>query len=208
MGANVEQPHDACHDDDASGLSKSSILLTGGASRRMGIDKADLLVNGEPLGHRLAHKLRSAGWEPTVLGRAPIQDYQFFPDKDMFAGPLAALRAFSPASELVFVLSCDVPLFDGSVCAILNRAISHCDAVIPMISGKLQPLCALYRFSAWTSLTQLRSERVMDWITHLNARVLDDLALTTLGIHPEWCASANTPSELAKLLKNQTSPNF
>lgn len=208
MRANVERAHDPCHNGEASNLSISSILLTGGASHRMGTDKAGLLVNGELLGHRLARQLRIAGCEPTVLGRTPIEDYRFLPDDQMFAGPLSALRAFTPTSELVFVLSCDVPLFDASVCTILLSVLEQSDAAIPMISGRLQPLCALYRRSAWNSLAELRSERVMDWIATLNARALDEKALTSSGIDAAWCTSVNTPSELEELLQCTTLPRM
>lgn len=187
---------------DIDHADQSSVLLTGGASRRMGFDKASILVESEPLAVRLARMLREAGWEPTILGRSPLDGYRFHPDDEVERGPLAALRAFCPTSHLVFVLSCDVPLFDGAVARALKSHLGDKEAAIPSINGRLQPLCGVYRLGAWERLSIVDSPRIMDWVEALDVEMVTEAELLRLGVQPDWCRGVNTPSELKALLES------
>lgn len=187
---------------DIDHADQSSVLLTGGASRRMGFDKASILVESEPLAVRLARMLREAGWEPTILGRSPLDGYRFHPDDEVERGPLAALRAFCPTSHLVFVLSCDVPLFDGAVARALKSRLGDKEAAIPSINGRLQPLCGVYRLGAWERLSIVDSPRIMDWVEALDVEMVTEAELLRLGVQPDWCRGVNTPSELKTLLES------
>lgn len=187
---------------DIDHVDQSSVLLTGGASRRMGFDKASILLGSEPLAVRLARILRDAGWEPTILGRTPLNGYRFHPDHEVERGPLAALRAFGPTSQLVLVLSCDVPLFDGGVARALKSCLGEKEAAIPSINGRLQPLCGVYRRGAWERLSNVDSPRIMDWVEALDAEIVNESDLLRLGVQPDWCRGVNTPSELKSLLES------
>lgn len=184
-----------------SGHNREAVILTGGASRRMGFDKAAMLVEGKPLAARQAERLIQAGWPVTVLGGEPIDGCSFVRDSELYAGPLAALSHFTPVAEFIFVLSCDVPLFTAAVVEQFVAEIGDYDAVVPVLSGRDQPLCALYSRAAWHSLpAALASGRVMDWISLLNVRRLDGDGLAALGLRPEWVTGVNTPEDLATLL--------
>ena len=187
---------------DIDHADQSSVLLTGGASRRMGFDKASFLIESEPLAVRLARMLREAGWEPTILGRSPLDGYRFHPDDEVERGPLAALRTFCPTSHLVFVLSCDVPLFDGAVARALKSRLGDKEAAIPSINGRLQPLCGVYRLGAWERLSIVDSPRIMDWVEALDVEMVTEAELLRLGVQPDWCRGVNTPSELKTLLES------
>ena len=89
-----------------------AILLTGGASRRMGVDKAALTVGGMPLGEKIARELAKTCDRVTVLGKHPIPGLEFLADEGDYEGPLLALSRFKPTRQHVFVASCDLPLFD------------------------------------------------------------------------------------------------
>lgn len=182
--------YDGCH---------TAVLLTGGASRRMGTDKAKLQIGGRPLAEVLAGRLRGAGWEPTVLGRTELPGYAFVADEEEFAGPVAALARFKPRSEFVFVLSCDVVRFDAAVPGLFLSALGEHQAVIPELDGRLQPLCALYRRSAWDAFAAGSVRRVFDWVDRLDVRVLDESALAGLGVSVAWLTGVNTPEELRSL---------
>lgn len=166
----------------------------------MGFDKASILVEGEPLAVRLARILRGAGWEPTILGRTPLDGYRFHPDNEVDRGPLAALRSFGPTSNLVFLLSCDVPLFDGAVVRALESCLGEKEATIPSIDGRLQPLCGVYRRATWEKICDVDSPRIMDWVAALDAEIVNESDLLRLGVQPDWCRGVNTPLELKTLL--------
>lgn len=197
----MESHYDIDHAD------QSSVLLTGGASRRMGFDKASILIESEPLAVRLARMLREAGWEPTILGRTPLEGHRFHPDNEVDRGPLAALRAFGPRSKLVFVLSCDVPLFDGAVARALKSCLGEKEAAIPSINGRLQPLCGVYRRAAWEKICDVDSPRIMDWVKALDVKIVNESDLLRLGVQPDWCRGVNTPLELKTLLDSASRPD-
>lgn len=169
----------------------------------MGFSKAKIDVHGEPLGNKLARELSIAGWEPTILGREPISDYSFLADASEYAGPLDALRRFEPSADLVFVLSCDIPLFCSEIPTLLEGALGESDAVIPILEGRIQPLCALYRAGAFDALRSVESQRVMDWIAYLKRQELGETELLELSIDPQCLVGVNTPEELARLVSKR-----
>lgn len=181
-----------------------AVLLTGGASRRMGQDKAALLVDGEPLGHRTARVLAEAGYPVTVLGAEPLEGHGFQRDASPHEGPLAVLRTFSPSMEAVFVAACDMPLFDPRVVAMLSTNLAaEADAVVPVVLGRVQPLCALYRAEALRSLARpelAEAQSVMRFLESLVVVELNESELRQAGIAPRALRGANTLEELAVLL--------
>lgn len=181
-----------------------AILLTGGASLRMGTDKARLLVQGRPLGPRLAAILCDAGFEPTILGREPIEPYAFLADQADFRGPLQALRSFIPSRDMIFVLSCDVPCFHADVPSRFAGLIAGYEAVIPMIDGRPQPLCALYRDNAFSKINLCSTERVLDWVESLRVLYLSESALADASIDPKCVTGANTPHAFQALTAHLT----
>lgn len=169
-----------------------AVILTGGASRRMGSDKATLLVKGQPMAVRIAHELLGAGLPVTVLGREPLPGCAFIEDAEEYQGPLSALRRFVPSEDVVFVASCDMPLFRAEVVTQLQSALGKREAALPILDDRRQPLCGLYRASAFDKMLDLSSQRMIDWIALLN--------VADVTIRPEnLVRSCNTPEELQAL---------
>lgn len=129
----------------------AGILLTGGASRRMGADKAALSVGGVPMAVRLGAILR-AGLDGPVIevgpGRSGLPTVS-----DAGIGPLTALAAAARALEAwdgpAVVLACDLPRFSPEALDLLAGWPGD-GAVLPVIGGRRQPLCARW---AATDLT-------------------------------------------------------
>ena len=169
-----------------------AILLTGGASRRMGMDKAKILVEGEELAARIARLLSEAGVSVTICGRVRIGDYGFQRDSEEFAGPLAALAGFEPSRDFVFVASCDLIGFNAAIVEMLVDCLGGHDGAVPTLEGRLQPLCALYCARAIVAARTLSSSgerRVMRWIDGLDVVAVPD-------INSSWIANANTPEDI------------
>lgn len=178
------------------------MLLTGGASTRMGTDKASLVVDGVPLAELVARRLLEAGYAVTVCGLKPIEGCAFIPDAAVHAGPLAALAPFKPRTSFVFVSACDLSCFDARLVAVLRSLIGLCDAAVPTIAGRLQPLAALYSERAFPIASQVYDQgkrSVMAWLDALRVQSVDETTFVTQGIALESLASANTPEELARL---------
>jgi molybdopterin-guanine dinucleotide biosynthesis protein A len=173
-----------------------AVLLTGGASRRMGENKAELLIDGEPLAVRIARLLGQKGVSVTVCGREPLAGHAFLRDAETFGGPLAALSAFVPSADLVFVASCDLPGFNPAVVDELLKQIGDHEAAVPILDGRPQPLCALYRAKTFEVAKRLSSggeRRVAQWLEELDRTEVE-------GIDSDWLANVNTPEDLGRFL--------
>jgi len=179
-----------------------AVLLTGGASRRMGQDKASLAIDGESLADRMVRILNAANIPVTVLGRRLVDGASFLEDAEDYAGPLSALSRFIPCSHFVLVLSCDMPLFDPSIVSLLRETIGDSDAAVPLTGGYPQPLAALYRASAFTLIGQTidsGSQSMMAWLRSLRVTEIDETTIRQTH-DPRCLIGVNTPEELDALL--------
>jgi len=187
-----------------SGLMKiEAVLLTGGTSTRMGQDKAQIEIEGVPIAIRIGRALQDAGYPVTVLGSNSIEEFSFQPDLEEYQGPLSALSKFWPNAELVFVASCDMPLFDASVVKLLESKIGDADACVPNLEGRLQPTCALYRTTSLQTARETIGEgkkSLFAWLEKLKVREVTEDELRAAGIKRRACLGANTPEELQALL--------
>jgi molybdopterin-guanine dinucleotide biosynthesis protein A len=132
----------------------AAMVLTGGASTRMGVDKALLEVAGLPNAARLAKELSGVaaavievgpGWSGAVLRAL---------EEPPGAGPLAAVAAGAAGLGAagwegpVLVVACDMPLATGALFELLAAYPSE-RSVVPFAGGRLQPLCARW---SWEDL--------------------------------------------------------
>ena len=130
----------------------TAVVLAGGASRRMGCDKALLDLDGRPLIERLVRQLEPHFDEVIVSAERPDK-YAFLGcrvigDEQPGQGPLMGIASALAASRHdrnVFV-PCDVPDLSLELVRRLFRESRDVDAVLPVIpDGRREPLVALYR---------------------------------------------------------------
>jgi molybdopterin-guanine dinucleotide biosynthesis protein A len=130
----------------------AGLLLTGGSSRRLGVDKALIQIEGERLVDRVARALVDVVAPVIEVGPG----YTSFPavrEDPAGDGPLAALAAGAVALEAhgatvrTVVLAVDLPLVDAGVVAWL-AAHPASESVVPIVDGTPQSLCARYSVDA------------------------------------------------------------
>lgn len=128
----------------------TGVVLAGGASRRMGRDKAALVLDGEPLLARVVNRLREAIDQVMVIGppdRARIvPDVSVFPDLEPGLGPLggiySALR--HATTPRIFVAATDMPfLCPALVRHLIDLSRDH-PIVVPRTDRGTEPLHAVY----------------------------------------------------------------
>lgn len=141
------------------------VVMAGGGSRRMGMDKSRLAVRGESLLAHAAAVLRPVCDEVVVTLQpdAPWHDESLraIHDHRSDCGPLAGLEAAMldarAAGRACFLLACDLPNVGTEVVRhLLNQAAQSpaADVVVPTVGGRRQPLCALYRSRALASVRE------------------------------------------------------
>jgi molybdopterin-guanine dinucleotide biosynthesis protein A len=138
----------------------SGAVLTGGASTRMGTDKAFLEVGGEALATVAHRALVEAGASEVMamggdLERLRPLGFTVHPDSAPGEGPLGgildALRLAS--TDVVVVLACDQPAVDATLVRRLLEAMTdEDDAAVPVVDDMPQPLAAAYRKRALAAL--------------------------------------------------------
>ncbi|MFB7637435.1 molybdenum cofactor guanylyltransferase [Peribacillus butanolivorans] len=127
------------------------LLLAGGKSSRMGVNKALLKIGEDVNISRVASELKKVSENILVITNTS-EDYRFLhlpliPDLHQDRGPLGGLHAGMSYSktELQFLTACDMPFVSAEA---INEIISYyepnLDAIIPEINGRLQPLFAVY----------------------------------------------------------------
>jgi molybdopterin-guanine dinucleotide biosynthesis protein A len=126
-------------------------ILVGGASSRMGTDKARLEVNGRSFVERIAGALACVTERVSVVGareESAVWQLPVVPDVYAKWGALGGLHAALAACRAPWaaVVACDLPLVTGELFARLAARRENFDAVVPVQpDGRPQPLCALYR---------------------------------------------------------------
>ncbi len=137
----------------------SAIVLAGGKSTRMGLDKSMLDVDGRPMVEHVLEQLRPH-FDHVLVSAADADKYAFLntrivPDATPHAGPLGGIAAALDASDtdLNFVISCDIPEIEVRLLRRLFRAVGDADAAVPVFAeAHTEPLYALYRKSALTTI--------------------------------------------------------
>jgi len=123
----------------------AGVLLTGGASRRMGTDKSQIVVNGETLAARAARVLASV-CDPVIEVGPSVSGLPAIQEDPPGAGPLVALLAGVGAlgnPRVVVLLACDLPFVEAPLLRLLVEW-PGTGTVIPVVDGRFQYACARY----------------------------------------------------------------
>lgn len=179
-------------------------LFAGGASRRMGTDKALLPWRGSTLVRYLAgelgffsEKLLSAQ-QPSLL---PGADWRLVPDLRPGCGPLGALESVLSAmrADAALCVACDLPFFTRELGQAMLRAFREgADCLVCRDeTGRVHPVCAIYRRQALPVVTgqlQAGDFRMM----HLLANLKTDYFPVTAA----QMQNANTPEIWSEITEN------
>jgi molybdopterin-guanine dinucleotide biosynthesis protein A len=181
-------------------------VLVGGASSRMGQDKAHLPVGGVAGATRAARLLGSLFEEVLLVGGSPPADApgRRVADGD---GPVCALRGLvaalaAAAAPRVVVVATDLPLLSPDLLLALV-AWPEADAVVPRTSHGAQPLCALYARDAVLPAARARlaaGELALHGLLDaVPTAYLEPADLARLDPDGSALFNLNTPQDLATL---------
>ena len=126
-------------------MTVAGVLLTGGASRRMATDKANIVWRGETLAARAARALASV-CDPVIEVGSGASGLGCIREDPAGSGPLAALLAGARAlgtSGPVMLLACDVPFVEAPLLRLISEWPGDA-TIVPVVDGRRQYACARY----------------------------------------------------------------
>lgn len=188
----------------------SAAILAGGASRRMGRNKALLPIRGQTLIERVIDRVRPLADEVWVVTNTP-EEYAFLnvltvSDRYPGVGPLAGLHAALDAArgDLVILLACDMPFVSVALLRYLLSLTAGVDAVIPRLGGREEPLHAIYRrvtcLPAVEAALHAGKRRLIAFLPAVRVRYVEEDELRRRDPELRSFLNANTPQEWAHVL--------
>jgi molybdopterin-guanine dinucleotide biosynthesis protein A len=132
-------------------MTLSAVLLAGGESHRMGVEKATIIFQGVPLWQRQISLLRELQPQEIFISarsESPWRpaDTELALDETPSRGPLSGLTRVlerMQASHLV-VLAVDMPFMKSMHLRLLCSLAGESCGVLPMIGERAEPLAAVY----------------------------------------------------------------
>jgi len=197
-------------------LEVEGFILVGGASSRMGTDKALLRLGGLSFVERIHTALNAITPKTSLVGALEAQRSRpllpTVPDVHVKWGALGGLHAALAAcqAEWAIVAACDLPFVTGELFVRLASLRENFDAVVPVQpDGRHQPLCALYRTGATRILAaQLIAEgerRPRALFETLRTRHVAFEELQDLDGADRFFTNVNTPEDYANARREEKS---
>ena len=175
------------------------VVLCGGASRRMGQDKALVPWAGVPMARRVADTLAAAGCRPVVAvggngARLAAVGLDVVADRWPGEGPLGAvLTALEyAAGRPVVVVACDMPVLGARTVAAVAAGLAPGVDVAVAGAARREPLLAAWAPSASPRLTAAFESGVR--ALHV---ALETLSVVEVSVSSQDVRNVNAPSDLA-----------
>ena len=191
----------------------TGFVLAGGASRRMGRDKASLAWGNETLLTRQIRLLGAVCRSVMVVGAVEGSNGQgvravkdFIPG----CGPLGGIYTglLQTRTEYNLFLGCDTPFITPRFMRFLveHALQSKSDVTVMQLpNGRLQPLCGVYRRRAATGIglrLKVGNYKTGAYCHHARCRIISWGDVAGAGFRPNLFANLNTPEEYEAAQKN------
>ncbi len=184
----------------------TGFVLAGGASRRMGRDKALLMLGSETILRRRIGTLRAVCREVAVIAppeRYPGLPAPVIPDDLPGRGPLGGIFTGlrHTRTEFNLFLGCDLPFMQARFLGFLAALAleDRADVTVPKTAdGRFQTLCAVYRrraLGAFRSSLAGGDNMIRRVFPRLRCRVLTWPEIARAGVSRSVFANMNTPAD-------------
>jgi molybdenum cofactor guanylyltransferase len=193
------------------------LILAGGASRRMGQDKAAIVHQGQAMLTRtcgIALEVATAENDRVIVLSRAEQNHQPLipPNCELWLepasapnGPLVALTWAFPKLQCdwVLVLACDMPNLEADRLQQARQRLPTltASAYVPRSPKGWEPLCAFYRGDLAESLTQFAKDggrSFQNWLAGLADGEQTDRSVQVWDLPPAMLHNCNRPEDLTE----------
>lgn len=189
----------------------TGVILAGGASSRMGSNKALLPHKGGRFIESIYRELSEIFPEVILVTNTPEQ-YQFLPCRkvpDLYPGmgALAGIHAGLAHSDTpsVFTVACDMPHLDPALIRHIVSRRGDCDLVLPKSEHGYEPLHALYNKSALPAMAACLEQgrrRIVSILPQLKVSEISAAEVARFDPSFDSFSNINTPQEYYELRNN------
>jgi len=186
----------------------TGFVVAGGRSQRMGRDKALLPWAGTTLLRHALFRLQAVCGDVRILSGAEPRytDYGVAVHTDVVpdAGPLGGVHAglLNLRAPLGLFLGVDTPLIPAALLGALLAAADEYDAVVPVVGGRPEPLCAVYRNTCLEPVQrclETGGRKMTSFWPEIRVRTLGHEELAAFGDPVELFRNLNTPEDYQRL---------
>jgi molybdopterin-guanine dinucleotide biosynthesis protein A len=192
-----------------SAASISCIILAGGRSRRLGMDKAFLPILGQPLIALTTQRLATLSDDLIVVTNEPgaysalrlparlVGDER--PGQGSLMGIYSGLKEARHSHALV--VACDMPFLSLPLLRHLTTLTAGYDVVIPRLGSMLEPLHAIYGRRCLQPMAQLLSageHQIIAFFSQVRVRVVDEREIEAFDADHRSFLNVNTAEDWAR----------
>lgn len=186
----------------------TGIILAGGRSRRMGIEKGLVQFGGQPLIQWAISVLKESCSEILISANSSSYNHlglKVIPDLIPDSGPMGGIYSclLESDSRTNLVLSCDMPFIKPGIFCVLAQHIGDALICVPWHEGdQFEPLCGIYLKDCLPGMK--------DFIDHKNYKLPELFAhikfrgVPVRTIHPplpdHYFLNINSPADLARAI--------
>jgi molybdopterin-guanine dinucleotide biosynthesis protein A len=192
----------------------TGIILSGGKSSRMGLNKAFIEIDGVPIISRIHGLFKELFQEIIIVTNEKELFGQFdanifsdlLPNRGVLGGLYTGL--FFSSFPHSFCVASDMPFLKESVIKYLMNSIDHFDVIVPKAEDGLQPLHAIYSKGCLKPMREIIGKgkyKVIDFYPMVKIKIIEQHEFRSLDPTGESFINVNTPEELLLIRKKRHS---
>ncbi|GAA0070093.1 molybdenum cofactor guanylyltransferase [Clostridium sardiniense] len=189
-------------------IRKSAVILSGGKNTRMNYKiKAFLEFEGSRFIERALNAI--SDYEEKIISCNDIEKYREFKDRSILVlddfkdiGPIGGIYSSLKKARFssVLIVAGDMPFLSRDILKCLGKYDFVEDALIPVVNGRIQPLCGIYKKSILGVIEEMIEKdnyRLKSLLENINTRYID--------INEEDnFSNINTVEEYNKLIRKES----
>ncbi len=128
-------------------------------------------------------------------------------------GPMTGIvtALFNSFNPWIFVSACDMPFLSTPLIKYMASLRDGCDAVVPVITGKQEPLCALYSKHLFSSMERALldgKKSLRDFLNGKRVKYIKSSTIKTMDPGGLSFINLNTPQDIQRYLRPEDRSRF